>query len=89
MVPSVGVDALEVFQEELNLVLIKPADTQPFGEGFLTSLPTSCYAFSKKEKGLVSAADSKPVDTSGGGRGGVEVVKMVVMMMGVVVLVGF
>lgn len=64
VVPSIGVDALEVFQEALNLVLVKPADTQPFYEGYSTSLPTACYAFSRAEKTLVAAAQSKPSDTS-------------------------
>ena len=64
VVPTIGVDALEVFQEALNLVLVKPADTQPFFEGDTSKLPTACYAFSKAEKTLVAAAQSKPKDTS-------------------------
>ncbi|CAF9940394.1 hypothetical protein IMSHALPRED_002011 [Imshaugia aleurites] len=62
--PSIGVDALEVFQEALNLVLVKPADTQPFSESYVTPLPTACYAFSRAEKTLVAAVESKPQDTS-------------------------
>ena len=68
VVPTIGVDALEVFQEALNLVLVKPADTQPFFEGSESDLPTACYAFSKGEKTLVAAAQSKPEDTSAGTR---------------------
>ena len=64
VVPTIGVDALEVFQEALNLVLVKPSDTQPFFEGSESNLPTACYAFSKVEKTLVAAAQSKPSDTS-------------------------
>ena len=64
VVPTIGVDALEVFQEALNLVLVKPSDTQPFFEGYESNLPTACYAFSKAEKTLVAAAQSKPSDTS-------------------------
>ena len=64
IVPSIGVDALEVFQEALNLVLVKPADTQPFSQAYSTNLPTACYAFSRAEKTLVAAAQSKPEDTS-------------------------
>lgn len=73
MVPTIGVDALEVFEEALNLVLVKPADTQPFGEGFEKGLPTACYAFSKGEKTLVAAVMSRPEDTSVGGKGGVGI----------------
>ena len=64
VVPSVGVDALEVFQEALNLVLVKPSDTQPFYEAYTENLPTACYAFSRAKKTLVAAAQSKPSDTS-------------------------
>ena len=71
--PTIGVDALEVFQESLNLVLVKPSDTQPFSEGFSTGLPTACYAFSRAEKTLVAAAASKPEDTSMGASAYVEV----------------
>ena len=66
VVPSIGVDALEVFTEALNLVLVKPADSQPFFEAYgPTPLPTECYAFSRAQKTLVAAAVSKPGDTSG------------------------
>lgn len=64
VVPSIGVDALEVFQEALNLILVKPSDTQPFSQNYSTSLPTACYAFSRAEKTLIAAAQSKPSDTS-------------------------
>ncbi|KAL9134470.1 MAG: hypothetical protein Q9175_004352 [Cornicularia normoerica] len=64
ILPSIGVDALEVFQEALNLILVKPSDTQPFYEGYSTKLPTACYAFSRAEKTLIAAAQSKPEDTS-------------------------
>ena len=64
VIPSIGVDALEVFQEALNLVLVKPSDTQPFYESYTTKLPTACYAFSRAEKTLIAAAQSKPSDTS-------------------------
>lgn len=64
IVPSVGVDALEVFQAALNLVLVRPADTEPFSQGYSTPLPTACYAFSRAQKTLVAAAQSKPSDTS-------------------------
>lgn len=64
ILPSIGVDALEVFQEALNLILVKPSDTQPFYEGYSTKLPTACYAFSSAEKTLIAAAQSKPEDTS-------------------------
>lgn len=62
--PSIGVDALEVFEEALNLILVKPSDTQPFYEGYSTNLPTACYAFSSADKTLIAAAQSKPSDTS-------------------------
>lgn len=64
IVPSIGVDALEVFQAALNLVLVKPADTEPFSQSFSTPLPTACYAFSRAQRTLVAAAQSKPSDTS-------------------------
>lgn len=65
VIPSIGVDALEVFEESLNLVLLKPGDTQPYSvEGLATGLPTACYAFSRAEKTLIAAAQSKPSDTS-------------------------
>lgn len=57
-------DSLQLFEEALNLVLIKPEDTQPFRQGFGRALPTACYAFSKAGKTLVAAAASKPDDTS-------------------------
>lgn len=62
--PTLSVDSLEVLEEALNLVLIKPADTQPFQQGSGRALPTACYAFSKAGKTLVAAAVSKPDDTS-------------------------
>lgn len=64
VVPTIGVDALEVFQESLNLVLLKPGDTQPYDQNFSTSLPTACYAFSRAQKTLIAAVQSKPSDTS-------------------------
>ena len=65
-------------------MLIKPSDTQPFNEGYSSGLPTACYAFSKAEKTLVNAAQSKPGDTSKG----VEVcVEVTVLLLAVVMAV--
>ena len=64
VVPTIGVDTLEVFQEEANLILVKPSDTQPFYQGFSKNLPTACYAFSTSEKTLIAASRSKLSDTS-------------------------
>lgn len=84
IVPSIGVDALEVFQEALNLVLVKPADTQPFSQGYSTPLPTACYAFSRAEKTLVAAAQSKPSDTSSAPTAHVPVFVLFIVMVLVV-----
>lgn len=88
MTPTLSVDSLEVFEEALNLVLIKPADTQPFQQGSSRELPTACYAFSKAGKTLVAAAVSKPDDTSFARTVGVEpeVLFVAVVMMAVAVV---
>ena len=64
VIPSVGVDALEVFQEALNLILLSPGDTQPYYQNYSRTLPTACYAFSSAQRTLVAAAQSRPSDTS-------------------------
>ena len=68
-----SVDALEVFQEALNLALVKPADTQPFFQGGEVGgrLPTGCFAFSRVGETLVAAAERRPGDTVGGVSGAV------------------
>ena len=70
-------------------MLIKPADTQPFAQGYSEPLPTACYAFSKTEKTLVAAAVSRPDETSFAlgrqGRGGGIELEALLLVVSVVV----